>query len=156
VSVWTDRDLPVLRAVAGPASKPARNRLLFVGGSNAREALGVELDDAVILDSLLILRDADYVHFLTEPGGGSDTFLKDFEVTGSGLQVLGEWPLFDAVASPETIDLVLEHLAPEAPTPEETTELRRAATYVRTIAPTVLQKLVVGATTALLKQHLHF
>jgi hypothetical protein len=154
MSRWTERDLAVLRAVADPSSARATNRFMWVGGTKARDSIGVDFDDDVILDSLLILRDAGYVHFLHEPGGGTDSLLKDFEVTGPGMQVLGEWPMFDVVTSPETIALLLEYLAPEAPTPEETTELKRAATYIRTLAPTVLQKLVVGATRAYLKHHL--
>ena len=57
-----------------------------------------------------------------------------FQVTGRGQQALGEWPLFDQIASPETLALLLERLAEEAPSDEEANNLRKAATYARSLA----------------------
>ena len=154
MSVWTDRDLPVLVALTAPSDEYIRDGYLTLGHGRGGDSLGLDLSDDVIHDSLLTLRDAGYVDFELEYETGPGAHLTHLAVTGAGYQALGEWPLFDAVTSPETIALLLEELAPEAPTEEETTNMQRAARYVRTLAPPVFRQFVTGAVAAVIRAHL--
>jgi hypothetical protein len=49
---------------------------------------------------------------------------------------------------------MLEHLAPEAPTEEESTNLRRAADHIRGTAPATFRSLAASAISALIRAHL--
>jgi hypothetical protein len=154
VSLWTDRDLVVLQALLNARDPDLRDGYLSLGHGRARTALEVELPDAQIYDSLLVLRDAGYVEFDVQLETGPGAHYTQLAVTGAGMQALGQWPVFDAVTSPETVALLLERLAPEAPTEEETANLRRAAAYVREMAPAAFRSLATGAVSALIRAHL--
>jgi hypothetical protein len=154
MSVWTDRDLLVLEALTQAPDTDVREGYLSIGHGRGREALGIELDDAAIHDALLTLRDAGYVGFELQLETGPGAHLTHLAITGGGLQALGQWPLFDAATSPETIALMLEHLAPEAPSEDESMNLRRAAQYVRGMAPTTFRSLAAGAMSAMIRAHL--
>ena len=78
-------------------------------------------------------------------------YFSHLRVTGRGQQALGEWPLFAEVASPETLALLLERFADEAPTEEEAGNLRRAAVYARSLSTATLKAAVVGVVTQLAK-----
>ena len=80
-----------------------------------------------------------------EGDGGGGRFRQGFFVTGAGKQVLGDWPRFDALGQPQELAAVLDRLAEYAPTQEEATNYRRAASVLRRIAPPVLGALVKGA-----------
>lgn len=54
----------------------------------------------------------------------------------------------------ETIALLLEYLAPEAPTEEETSNMRRAAAYIRSLGPGAFRALVNGAIKAAMEGRL--
>jgi hypothetical protein len=151
--LWTDRDLVVLQALLDARDPDVREGYLSLGHGRASTALEVELSDAEIYDSLLILRDAGYVDFDVHLESGPGAHYTQLAVTGAGMQALGQWPLFDAATSPETVALLLERLAPEAPTEDETTNLRRAAAYVRGMAPATFRSLATGALSALIRAH---
>jgi hypothetical protein len=99
------------------------------------------------------LRDAGYVDFdiQLDLGGAG---LTELAVTGEGLRALGEWPLVEAVASPETIALLLEQLAPEAASEEESANMRRAARYLRGLAPATFRSLATGVAAAIIRAHI--
>jgi len=153
MSVWTERDLPVLRALANPHDD-VRAGFLSIGSS---DDLGIGMAPLDLIDSVLTLRDAGYITFRDqqETFGNPNLHLTGLAVTGAGMQILGEWPLFDAVASPEMLADLLERLAPEASTAEETTAARSAAGYVRSVAPTVLRSMFTGAISAALRTYGH-
>jgi hypothetical protein len=154
MTVWSDRDLPVLLALTQPPDPQVREGYLSIGHGRGSEALGVDLDDAVIYDAMLTLGDAGYIDFDVQLETGPGAHFTHLAVTGGGMQALGQWPLFDAATSPETIALMLEHLAPEAPTEEESTNLRRAADYIRGMAPATFRSLAASAISALIRAHL--
>ncbi|HEV7529183.1 MAG TPA: hypothetical protein VGO29_09835 [Solirubrobacteraceae bacterium] len=68
-------------------------------------------------DTILQLSDAGYVEFKNlsyEIAGGAH--ISGLHITGRGLQVLGEWPRFEAIVSPLTLAALLEALAEYART----------------------------------------
>jgi hypothetical protein len=154
LSVWTERDLVVLRALIRSENEYVRTGYLTIGHGRGAEELGASLDDADIHDSLLTLQEAGYADFDVAYESGPGAHFTHLSITGAGLQVIGEWPLFDAATSPEAIALLLERLAPEAPTDEETTNMGRAATYVRSLAPGVFRGFVTGAISAIMRSRL--
>jgi hypothetical protein len=91
------------------------------------------------------LNDLGYVDGQVQYETGPGALFTHLRVTGRGQQALGEWPLFDEIASPATLALFLERLAEEAPTDEEASNLRRAAGYVRGLAVPALRAAAVGA-----------
>lgn len=148
---WTDRALPVLRALETPNDAHVRDGFLSLGRGRAEKNLGIELSDDAAHDTILQLRDAGYVEFKKlsyESGGGAH--ISGLHVTGRGLQVLGEWPRFEAIVSPLTLAALLETLAEYAPA-DEANEMKRAASFVRGIAGTTLRSLAIGAGSQLLK-----
>lgn len=82
---------------------------------------------------------------------GPGAHFNQLAITGGGYQALGEWPLFDEITSPETMARLLEHLAEEAPTEEETQNMRRAARYVRSLGADAFRRFVVGAMAAMIR-----
>lgn len=149
MTVWERRDLPVLQALA--TSDESDGFLSVMRSGSA--PLPVELAPAEIHEAILALGDADYVEFRVQYSGGGAIFTQ-LRVTGRGHQALGEWPLFDEISSPETLALLLERLAEEAPTEEEATNLRRAARYARSLGAASLRAVVIGALSQLAKAEL--
>jgi hypothetical protein len=145
VTVWQRRDLPVLQALSTSEDTYVREGYVMLGQGRGSEALGLELTDGEIHDAILTLADAGYVDFKRQYESGPGAHFTNFSVTGRGQQALGEWPLFDTIASPETLALMLERLAEEAPTDEEADNLRRAANYVRTLSVPALRAFATGA-----------
>ncbi len=152
MTVREARDLPVLRALATSEDSYVRDGYLTIGHGRGADALGLELSDGEIHDAILTLADADYVDFELQYETGPGAHLTNFSVTGRGQQALGEWPLFDTIASPETLALMLERLAEEAPTDEEADNMRRAARYVRTLSVPALRALATGAVSTLARR----
>jgi hypothetical protein len=133
VTLWERRDFPVLRALVDLDDENVRAGYLSLSGDSKTGALGLELSDAEIHDSLLTLREADYVHFELHPESGFGAGITRLQVTGAGFQALGEWPFFTE-ATPATLAALLERFADEAPTEEEGENARRAAQYVRGVS----------------------
>lgn len=152
MSRWTERDLPVLRALVESESPDALEGFLTLGRGQGAVELGLDLDDAELHDSLLTLREAGYVDYTDlDYDIAPSAHFTGLAITGAGLQALGQWPLFDAATSPETVALFLERMAPEAPSEEETTNMRRAAKYVRSLGPGVFRSLATGAIAAVVR-----
>lgn len=147
MTLWEGRDLPVLRALAEPIDEQVRDGYLWLTGeATGAERLGVTLSNTEIWDAILTLADAGYVtceaHETNYRGG-----FTHLSVTGRGLQALGQWPLFEEIASPATLALLLERLAEEAPSEEESSNMRRAASYVRKLSVPVVRAAATGALT---------
>jgi hypothetical protein len=146
VTVWERRDLPLLRVLAASEDEHIRAGYLHVGHSHVGERLGLgKLDDYEIHDGLAALWDAGYIEFDVSYSSGPGATLTNLRVTGTGQQALGQWPLFDEVASPKTLALFLECQAKEAPTEEEAENMRRAARYIRTLGALALRSALTGA-----------
>jgi hypothetical protein len=146
MTVWEQRDLPVLRALATSEDDQVRSGFVSVRVGGPGEHLGLDLDGAAVHDAILALADAGYVEAANlsyETGPGA--IFTGLRVTGRGQQALGEWPLFVEIASPDTLALLLERLAEEAPTEEEAANMRKAADYVRSVAGGALRALATGA-----------
>jgi hypothetical protein len=142
MTLWESRDLPVLRALATTDDDHVRAGFLFLREQQT-DVLRIGLTGAEVYEATLALADADYITCLLDneaPGRAAFTRLR---VTGRGQQALGEWPLFDHIASPETLALLLERLA-ETATDEEATNLRRAASYARRIGGASLRAAATG------------
>jgi hypothetical protein len=147
MTVWERRDLPVLRALAASDDNNLAHGFLNVED----RALGLDLSAGEIHDAVFTLGDVGYVE--GEPGysSGPSAMFTHLSVTGRGQQALGEWPLFDEISSPETLALLLERLAEQAPSEEEADSLRRAATYARGVGAATLRAAAVSALTQLAK-----
>jgi hypothetical protein len=155
LSVWTERDLPMLKALVESDNEHLREGFLYISEGSDPLGLGLGLEPSYAIDGIYTLQDAGYVQFDEghETFGGPNLMATSFSVTGAGMQALGEWPMFETVADPELLAAVLERLAPEAPTDGETTATRAAAGYVRTVAPGVLRSLLSSAVSTLLRSH---
>jgi len=99
------------------------------------------------------LGDAEYIEGELQHEGGRSALITHFQVTGRGEQALGEWPLFDQLASPDTLALLLERLAEEAPSDEEARNLRRAASYARGVAGSALRSAAIAALAHVARAH---
>ncbi len=151
MTVWEQRDLPVLQTLATSDDVYLRDGYAFLGHGRGKELFRLELSDGEIHDAMLTLADAGYVEFDVTYETGPGALFTNVAVTGRGEQALGQWPLFDTIVSPETLALMLERLALEAPTEEEATNMRRAASYVRTVSAATLRAFFVGATASLVR-----
>jgi hypothetical protein len=150
LTVWERRDLPVLRALATSDDRNLQHGLLHLG-AGATDPLGLDLPNGDVHDAILALSDADYVEGQVQYETGPGAIFTHLRVTGRGQQALGQWPLFDNVASPETLALLLERLAEEAPTDEEAANMRRAARYARTLGGAAVRAALTAATTQLVR-----
>jgi hypothetical protein len=133
MSQWERYALPCLRSLADPSDHHLRDGFLAVGlGERGGDTLNLEIEEGVLFETLFQLRDLKYVAFsepMYESGGGA--LFNDLRITGRGLQVLGEWPRFEAMVSPATLGAVIDRLAEFAPEEEQRTAYRRGAGYVR-------------------------
>jgi hypothetical protein len=144
MTLWEQRDLPVLEALATSDDENVRQGFLLLSSSEGT-SLGLNLTVEEIYDAILTLGDVNYVEGEIQREGGSSVVITHFQVTGRGQQALGEWPLFDQIASPETLALLLERLAEEAPSDEEAKNLRRAARYAGSLAASSLRSVAIAA-----------
>lgn len=143
MTVWERRDLPTLQLLATSDDEDLRNGFVSVG-RREKQPLGTALAPGEFHDAMLALRDAGYIDAELRYSSGPTAEFTHFGVTGRGQQALGQWPLFE-IASPETLALLLETLAEEAPTDEEAGNLRLAARYVRGLGAGAVRAAVVGA-----------
>jgi hypothetical protein len=150
MSVWERRDLPVLQALATSGDENLRHGFLSIE-SDGRNALGLDLSAGELHDAILDLGDAGYIDGDVQYSSGPSAQFTHLQVTGRGQQALGQWPLFDEITSPETLALLLERLAEEAPSDEEASNLRRAAEYARTVGAGSLRAVVIAVLSQLAK-----
>lgn len=73
---WTDRALPVLRALEAPSDAHVRDGFLSLGRGRAEKNLGIELSGDAAHDTIMQLSDAGYVEFkkLSYESGGVLTY----------------------------------------------------------------------------------
>jgi hypothetical protein len=153
VSVWTDRDLVVLEYLH---HHPRHEGI--VSTNCARKQPHPDLPSLSQQDvhvAIETLADEGLVSYRTaswSSGGGVHWI--DLQVTGSGLQALGEWPVFEALNSPEELGGLLDALAEMAATDEEESNLHQAASVARSKGKDALQALVAGAFSAITRSHL--
>jgi hypothetical protein len=152
-TTWERRDLPVLQAVATTDDENLRNDFLTLHRGRTG-TFGLDLADEEIHDAILVLGDAGYVEGNGPTYSGGGVHFTSFRVTGRGQQARGQWPLFHDIASPETLAQLLETLAEEAATEEESENMRRAARYARTIGGSAMRAAAIGATSQLLRNML--
>jgi hypothetical protein len=117
VSVWEQRDQPVLRHLH---DHPPYQGVLNTNWLSQEPHPDVpHLTQAEFELAVQTLHDAGYVAWEGEQGeGGGGRSRFRFFVTGAGKQVLGKWPRFDALGEPGELAAVLEWLADMAPTDE--------------------------------------
>jgi hypothetical protein len=152
MTVWERRDLPVLRALADTDDENILQGVLNLSAENGNP-LGLDLTFEEIYDAVLTLSDAGYVEGEVQHEGGRSALLTQFQITGRGYQALGEWPLFDELASPQTLALLLDRLAEEAPTREEASNFRRAARYARGLTASTLRAALIAALAHVARAH---
>lgn len=152
-SIWERRDLPVLQTLATSDDSGLRAGFLSLSDTPGGH-FGLDLTGGEIHDAILALEDAGYVEARVTYESGPSPVFTQLRVTGRGQQALGEWPLFDEIASPETLALLLERLAEEAPSEEEGTNLRQAARYARSLGAASLRAVAIGALSQLAKGQL--
>jgi hypothetical protein len=152
MSVWTDRDEPVLRWLLENPPQGGVLRIWGISGLGHGDAPfgGIpSLTQAQVYLAIETLRDAGYLASL--PGEWSTQggyAMTQIQVTGSGKQVLGLWPRFDVLESPGKLAAILEGLADNAPTEEEASNLKTAAKTVRSAVPAVLRGLAEAGLSA--------
>ena len=143
MSLWDERDEPVLRHLAG---HPPQNNVLTTHRFATAPHDGMPaLTQAQVHRAIETLHDAGYVSSDGEQlSGGGGALWTHFQVTGAGKQALGLWPKFDALGSPGELADILDALADNAPTEEESSNLKRAAAAVRRAAPGVVRGIAVA------------
>jgi hypothetical protein len=126
--------------------------ILPVGwGNRGAAVLGLELSDDAIHDTILQLSDVGYVeyHDISYTTGASATFV-GLRVTGRGLQVLGQWPRFEALVSPATLAELVDRLVDYAASGEEP-PMSRAAGVIRRAGAASLLSAAIGIGSHLLR-----
>jgi hypothetical protein len=148
VTIWSEEVEPVLRAIATAKGGRLADGLLGLGrgSGRAREALGLELDEADIYRAILLLMDEGYIEgeLKDEFGPEPSAHVSGLRVTGRGQQALGEWPRFELLTTPSTLALMLEQLA-EQVSPDDQGPLRKAAAYLRSLSVETVRTAVVMA-----------
>jgi hypothetical protein len=153
MSVWTDRDYVVLRWLH---DHPPYAEVLRTNWMSREPHTDLpELTDQDVHLAVETLHDEGLVDYRDRSwdsaGGVSWTA---FQVSGAGLQALGEWPVFEVLTSPAELGRLLDALAELAPSEEEDTNLRTAARTARTKTAEALQSLAAGAVGAIVRSQL--
>lgn len=142
---WESVALPVLQHIVEKEDALRERGLLQLGlGQNGAKWLGLDVDDGELFDTLYQLQDLGYVSFNVTLEGGPGALFIDLRLTGRGLQVLGEWPRFEAWSSPATLAAFAEQLA-QFVAPDDRTRLERAAAYLRSQAPGAIKGAAIAA-----------
>ena len=152
MSLWSERDLPVLNWLA---ETPRPSDILSTYRHDRPHDGVPALTHAQVSRAVETLHDAGYVS--SDPPvyeGGGGVHWTRFQVTGAGKQALGLWPAFDALGEPSELAAILEALADNAPTEEQASYLRRAAAAVRRVGPSVVRGLVVAGLSAAARRYL--
>jgi hypothetical protein len=153
MSVWTERDLVVLRYLH---EKPPLHGILVTNWIRTDPHPDLpELSQQDVHVAVETLAGEGLVHYANDEwASGGGVHWMGFQVTGAGLQALGEWPVFEALGSPEELGRILDALAEMAVSDEEEDSMRRAASVVRSKGSDLLQSLVAGAFSALVRSQL--
>lgn len=150
---WEERALPVLQALRNRDAPYGAAGVVMLGHGHDND-LGLDLSGREIEGTIWQLGDTGYVEYgEVHHIGGGGTMFSDLRVTGRGLQVLGEWPRFEAMISPATLAALVDRLA-EYATPEEADQMHRAAGAIRRVATTGLRSVAFGAGGQLLRHAL--
>jgi hypothetical protein len=156
VSVWDERDHPVLRFLADQEHQGWM--LETASRSHEPHPDLPQLTRAEFHRAVETLDDAGFVHYTNIEREGSPevggVWWQDFILTGEGKQALGDWPYFDALGQPETLAAILERLAEYAPTEEEAQNYRRTATAIRALGAGA-RAAITGAISATVRGELH-
>jgi hypothetical protein len=153
MSVWRERDLPVLRLL--DANPPQHEMLQTDWRSTAPHPSLQELTQQDFHYSVETLRDAGYVRCDKQEWEGSGGVIwLSFQVTGAGKQVLGEWPLFEVLGQPKQLAAVLDELAKRSASDEEEENLHHAAEAVRGMGGEALEQFAAGALSQLIRSGL--
>jgi hypothetical protein len=131
VSAWEEQAMPVLRALEDPRDHNLKDGFLSIERGEGGRTLGLEMEDGALVETLFQLRDLGYVVFTDPEYFGSGASFTDVRITGRGLQVLGQWPRFEAMVSPSTLAEAVDRLGEFAPDDEQRTVFRRVAAYLR-------------------------
>lgn len=150
MSVWSTRDLPVLRYLQ---EHPVRHEILATNWQSEvphPDLPGLTEQDVHVAVETLV--DEGLVHYRDDSwdtAGGVHWI--GIQVTGAGLQALGQWPVFDMLTSPDALGALLGGIAQVAATDEEEVNLREAARTARGKSAEALRSLVDGALGALVR-----
>lgn len=151
---WESVALPTLQHLVEKEDALRERGLLQLGlGQNGAKWLGLDIDDGELFDTLYQLHDLGYVSFNVTLEGGPGALFVDLRLTGRGLQVLGEWPRFEAWSSPATLAAFAEQLA-QFVAPDDRTRLERAAAYLRSQAPGAIKGAAIAAGSQLVRNAL--
>jgi len=149
---WEQVALPVLRALADPQDASVRDGFLSLGHADGASALGLDLDDGVLHDTLLALQDAGYVSIdKIEYEGSGGGIVLGARVTGRGMQALGEWPSHQAALTPATVAALLTRLKDYAPDKQTEEQLETAADTVAKKGGAAVREAVVAFSAEALK-----
>jgi hypothetical protein len=150
MSTWSQRDLPVLywlQENPPPQGLLSTNRLQ----DNPHSALP-ELSERDVHVSVETLADEGLVTYADKQyEGGGGVYWAQFQVSGGGLQALGEWPVFDMLGTPQALGRLLDALADMAASDEEESSLRTAATAARSKGAEALRSAASGALRGVLR-----
>jgi len=153
VTVWADRDLLVLEHLQ---QHPPANGVFSTNWMRKEphpELPSLSQQDVHV--AVETLAHEGLVHYGNTSWSSDGRVLwMDLQLTGSGLQALGEWPVFEALNSPEELGLLLDALAEMAASDEEETNLHQAASVARSRGKEALQSLAAGAISAIARSHL--
>jgi hypothetical protein len=86
--------------------------------------------------------------------GGGGVYWTQFQVSGAGLQALGEWPVFDMLGAPQALGRLLDALADMAASDEEESNLRTAASAARSKGAEALRSAASGALRGVLRSQI--
>jgi hypothetical protein len=150
VTTWSDRDLPVLYWLH---EGPLRDGMLQTNWLNDTPHPDLpdltEREVHVSVETLAQEGLVSYSDQMWASGGG--VHWMQFQVSGAGLQALGEWPVFDMLGTPEALGRLLDALAEMATSDEEESNLRAAARSARSKGAEALRSLASGALSAVVR-----
>lgn len=150
---WERRDLPVLRWLQ---SNPPEHELLMTNWMDDGAHPDVpELNQREVHVAVEVLADEGLISYgdITFEGGGGVIWTQ-FQVSGAGLQALGEWPTFEVLDNPDQLGSLLESLADMAATDDEEQNLREAAMTVKSKSREALQSITAGILRALVRSQI--
>lgn len=153
MSAWSERDLRVLRWLHD--SPPEHGMLSTNWMSEGDHPALPGLSERDVHVSVETLADAGLVNYSTQnPESSGGVYWAHFQVSGTGLQAIGEWPAFEMLETPEGLGRLLEAFADMAPTDEEEGNLRSAAATVRSKAPEAVRGLASAVFSGLIRAHI--
>jgi hypothetical protein len=150
---WDERDARVLRWLK---ENPPEHEFLATNRVSENESDDLAgLTEVEIHVSVETLAEEGLVTFNNqtfESAGG--VYWSQFQVSGLGMQALGEWPVFGSLGVPEELGDLLDALAEMAPNDEEESNLKAAADIARKTSSGALRALAAGALGALIRSQI--